>query len=239
MWPPPDILARAPLAPLLALQGLNVRRRTQLLPEPPGPRQGQAGTGPPLRLLITGDSSAAGVGAPTQDTALSGQLVAELAQDFHVDWRLEAKTGDATRDTLRRLRTIGPRRFDIVVSALGVNDVTRARSACRWSRDQSELLDLVTTQFQARGLIASGLPPMGQYPMLPQPLRWVLGSHAIRLDKTLATFADQRPELTHVALDIPFEPRFMASDGYHPNPEAYRLWARLLATPIRAAMLAP
>src|SRR5689334_20066239 len=66
------------LVPLLALQGRRVRRVTPRLPEPPGPRAGLAGDGPPLRLLILGDSSAAGVGAPSQDEALSGRLVSEL-----------------------------------------------------------------------------------------------------------------------------------------------------------------
>ena len=40
------------LAPLLLVQGRWVRRRTPLLPEPPGPRAGVIGQGPVLRLLI-------------------------------------------------------------------------------------------------------------------------------------------------------------------------------------------
>ena len=54
------------LAPLLLVQGRWVRRRTPLLPEPPGPRAGVIGQGPVLRLLIVGDSSAAGVGVAHQ-----------------------------------------------------------------------------------------------------------------------------------------------------------------------------
>ena len=50
------------LAPLIVPQGLWVRATIPLLQEPPGERQGTSGDGPPLRLLILGDSAAAGVG---------------------------------------------------------------------------------------------------------------------------------------------------------------------------------
>jgi hypothetical protein len=60
------------LGPLLLAQGLYVRRKTPLLPEPPGARSGFAGTGRLLRVLILGDSAAAGVGAASQLSALSG-----------------------------------------------------------------------------------------------------------------------------------------------------------------------
>ena len=66
------------LFPLFALQALWVVARAERLPEPPGPRSGVGGDGPDLRLLILGDSSAAGVGAERQEDALSGQLAARL-----------------------------------------------------------------------------------------------------------------------------------------------------------------
>ena len=51
------------LAPVLVAQALRTRRRAPVLPEPAGPRQGCVGQGESeLRLLIAGDSSAAGVG---------------------------------------------------------------------------------------------------------------------------------------------------------------------------------
>ena len=90
---PIGLALAAPLAPLLWWQGRRVRRITPLLPEPPGRRQGRLAErldGPPARLLLLGDSSAAGVGAPDQPSALSGQLLARL--DSHLTrplhWRL-------------------------------------------------------------------------------------------------------------------------------------------------------
>jgi hypothetical protein len=48
------------LAPLLWLQARHVRRVTPLMPEPPGHRAGTCGRGSLVRLLVAGDSGAAG-----------------------------------------------------------------------------------------------------------------------------------------------------------------------------------
>lgn len=224
---------RLPLVPLLVAQGLGVRRRVNRLPEPPGARAGTDGEGPKLRLLIIGDSSAAGVGATSQANALSGQLVAQLAQTHRVHWRLEAATSATTRVTLDHISTLMPQTYDVVVSALGVNDVTRATSERTWVARQTQLAELLTSNFGASLIVASGLPPMGDYPQLPQPLRWVIGEQAKRLDAALATLAATHDALTHLPLTVPFEPHYQAEDGYHPSEEAYALWAELFANVIR------
>ena len=60
------VLATAVLFPILIPQGLYVSITVPRLPEPTGERVGEVGHGSPLRLLIVGDSSAAGVGVATQ-----------------------------------------------------------------------------------------------------------------------------------------------------------------------------
>ena len=49
------------LSPVLVAQAMSIRRRVPVLPEAAGPREGQLGSGGrTVRLLIAGDSSAAG-----------------------------------------------------------------------------------------------------------------------------------------------------------------------------------
>ncbi|MEO1603455.1 MAG: SGNH/GDSL hydrolase family protein, partial [Pseudomonadota bacterium] len=83
---------RIALGPLLLTQGRRVRRDILRLPEAEGPREGIVGEGPPLRLLVLGDSSAAGVGAATQSDALVGQLVAQLSPEYRTAWTVIART---------------------------------------------------------------------------------------------------------------------------------------------------
>ena len=222
-----DQIARLLLAPLLLAQGLWVRWQALNLPEPPGPRSGGKGDG--LRLLILGDSSAAGVGAETQAAALSGQLTGMLSQDGPVTWHLEAETGATTLDSLAKLSRLPDTQFDVALLVHGVNDTTRFTSARTFQARQTTLIDSLQAAHGVKHFVLSGVPPMQHFPLLPQPLRWVLGCHAARLDRVLADLAATRSDCTHLALDLPYEPRFVARDGYHPSEEAYTEWATALA----------
>ena len=226
--------ARLALAPVLLAQGLMVRARAQRLPEPPGPRSGSAGAGPPLRLLIAGDSSAAGVGCADQAQALSGQLVVRLAARHRLAWRLEAASGATTADIIARLAALPPEPFDAAVIALGVNDTARMRPRARWESDIAALHALLQTRFGIALTLWSGVPPMGRFPLLPNPLRATLGALAARNDASLARMAATTPGLCHLPLDLPLTPDLMASDGYHPNAAACALWADRLATALAA-----
>ena len=84
----PDQLARLLLAPILLAQGRRVRQIALALPEATGPREGVSGVGLPLRLLVLGDSAAAGGGAATQTEALLGHVVTPLADSYQVQWQL-------------------------------------------------------------------------------------------------------------------------------------------------------
>lgn len=225
-----------PLLPLLAAQGLLVRARATRLPEPPGAREGVEGRGERLRLLLLGDSAAAGVGAPHQRWALAGQLVAELARDHEVRWRLHAKTGHTTADALQALAALDGERFDLAVTSLGVNDATRRLAPAEFIARQARLVDTLRDRHGVSRVIASGLPPVRRFPALPQPLRGFIGAHAERLDAALAELAARRDDLLHVPLDFGgMDASAMAEDGFHPGPPAYRAWAQRLAPRVRAA----
>ncbi|WP_083095817.1 SGNH/GDSL hydrolase family protein [Pseudophaeobacter leonis] len=230
-----DQILRLPLLPLLALQAITVRRRALILPEPRGPRQGQMAQERlqqgeleqerQLRVLIAGDSSAAGVGVSAQSQGLSGQLAAQLSAQFEVHWRLEATTGHQTRDTITRLQALPKQQFDVIILALGVNDVTHGTTRTRFYRQQSQLMQLLLDRFEPRLILACGVPQMQHFPALPQPLAWVLGRQSARLDNVLAALASEHPAVAHMPFQLPQDPALAAADGYHPSAQAYRLWA--------------
>ena len=67
-----EAIAAFSVGPLMYIQGMIVRKYAAELPEAVGPRAGVIGQGKPLRVLVLGDSSAAGVGVQTQDEAIAG-----------------------------------------------------------------------------------------------------------------------------------------------------------------------
>ncbi len=220
---------------MLLAQGRRVRKTVPRLPEAAGPRAGTVGTGPVLRLLIVGDSAAAGVGAETQADALCGQLVSLLAPDRTVTYRLEATTGHTSADCVAALRTAAPAVFDLAVTSLGVNDATALRSTSRFLADQRQLLTVLRDRFAVRHVLLGGLPPVGRFPALPWPLRAVIGAYADRLHEALAGLAAQDPDVGFVDLRavLTLSEADMARDGFHPGPAVYAAWARLVADQVR------
>ena len=77
---PRALALKLALAPLLVAQAVATRRRAPVLPEAAGRarRRASATARPALRLLIAGDSSAAGVGVARQEQALVGHLARAL-----------------------------------------------------------------------------------------------------------------------------------------------------------------
>jgi len=223
------------LGPLLLAQGHRVRRETPVLPEPAGPREGVAGEGTLLRLLILGDSAGAGVGAASQEQALMGRIVARLAPCYRVEWRLIARTGATTASTLRALGRLEPFTTDAVVTSLGVNDVTGDVGVKRFLALQAGLHATLREKFGARLIVVSGLPPMDRFPALPQPLRWYLGERARELDRALARALPDGRGAEHLPFDRELKGAHMATDGFHPGPPVYDAWGEAAARRIEAA----
>ncbi len=220
------------LAPLLVVQGWYVKRVTPRLPEAEGARQGVTGQGKRLRLLVVGDSAAAGVGAVHQREALVGQLTAELATQCEVSWLLIAKTGFTTADLLAHLAQQRSQHFDVAVVSLGVNDVTRRVATRHWLKQQQELVELLATKFGVQKVLLSGVPPMGHFKALPQPLRWYVGLYAKQFNRQLKKHFDNHAYGYVVSPKARFEPEFLAKDGFHPSPIAYQRWAKVVAKEI-------
>jgi lysophospholipase L1-like esterase len=213
------------LAPVIVPQGIWTNLRVPTLPEPPGAREGSAGEGPPLKLLVVGDSAAAGVGVSHQDEALLGQVVSRLAGRYVVEFGLYAKTGYTTADILRHLDEIAPRHYDVVLTSLGVNDVLAFSSRSAWLARQQRLREMLRDKFGVRLLVISGLPPVHSFPALPQPLRWHLGSRATEFNEALSTAVASDPDTHVVNLRFSADASMMASDGFHPGAPIYSEWA--------------
>jgi len=234
------LLAKAALAPLLLMQGRQVRRKALRLPEAAGTRHGEVGDGElMLRLLILGDSSGAGVGASHQDEALAGRLSRALARRLggRVRWQLVARTGHNSAQALRHLQSTDLQAADVLVTALGVNDVVGQVGPQSWLQTLQAIDAHARQVAGVRYTLHSAIPPMHAFPLLPQPLRWWMGAQAMRLNQrlglALAGTAERgvqaMPDELDGAQNREAVQALMAPDGFHPGPAGYRLWAESLS----------
>jgi lysophospholipase L1-like esterase len=121
--------------------------------------------------------------------------------------------------------------------ALGVNDTLRLRSPGRWSTDLHGLIALLRERCGAVPVILAGVPPMGVFPGLPQPLRGVLGLRAGVLDRAAARLAGTLEGVRHVAVPLPASvDGFFCADRFHPSPHGYAQWGAALGRAAAAAL---
>jgi lysophospholipase L1-like esterase len=224
-------LAKWLLGPLLLWQGARVRATALRLPEAAGERSREGGE---LRLLIVGDSSAAGVGASHQGEALAGRLAEALAArlDRPVGWQLVATSGHRSAQALDALRSTELAAADVLVTALGVNDVVDQVKPHEALAALDAIHALARERAGVRLTVHCAAPPMQAFPLLPQPLRWFFGRQAARFNAALQARVAGQPARRVVPLPEALQHNaaaLMAADGFHPGPPGYALWAQALA----------
>ena len=226
--------AKLALGPVLLPQARWLKRTALRLPEPAGQREGQVGEGEPgLRLLVVGDSSAAGVGVADQAQALALPLARALSERLGtaVSWQLVAQTGVNTAQARALVAQAALRPADVVVTALGVNDVSSQTSASRFVEQTAQLWSELQQRTGTRWAVVCGLPPMHMLTAVPRPLRWYLGRYAAWLDVAIGAWSKQQG-LGYCPLQWATDPATLAHDGFHPGPGLYPQWAQRLARQI-------
>ena len=218
------------LSPLMR-QARRVGKRMPTLPEAGGERSGLehgADATDLLRLLVVGDSTAAGVGVAHMRDALPPQLAAILAErrGCTVAWTVSARTGATASFTARDLVPGAPFEQDISVVLVGVNDALRMTPRQTWHASMDNLVDALEKHVRPGGrILLAGLPNLGQFRTFPQPLRTVLAWKGRGLDRELRQIARHKPVVTHVAMPPVSWPEMCAEDRFHPNAAAYRALA--------------
>jgi lysophospholipase L1-like esterase len=225
-----------PLLALLAPQALWLRRTTPRFAPAAGEPNGQvvpaehAGTA--VNLLALGDSIIAGVGARQLEQALVGQVAHHLAERLRqpVHWRACGKVGAAANFIQHRLLARAPATSaDVVLVSTGVNDVLSGCSSRQWRARIGHLHAAIQTHSPNALVVFCGVPPMGQFPRLPQPLRAMFGARAARFDRILLTCTQSLPGALHVGINGRMAPEWFAEDGFHPSELGYARFAAKLA----------
>lgn len=225
------------LGPILLLQGRQTKRTALRLPEADGQRHGsvsQEGCNKALRLLFVGDSTMAGVGVTHQVAGLASQTAVEVSDRLSrsVRWHLIAKSGVKTSQILDLTRREESFPADVLITALGTNDVLAQTEPRRFIEAYERLVDGLLPKVGTRLAIISGLPPLHITPAVPQPLRWFFGRYAHLLDRGLRQWIRSQPDISYVSLQWAADPTKLAEDRFHPGEDLYREWSHRIAQQI-------
>ncbi len=210
--------------PFLVPQALYVRRTAPRFAPAGGPTQGSVGEGEETRLLAIGDSIIAGVGASELSSALVGQTAAALAASkrCRVSWHAIGVSG---YDSAKILECLVPKLPDVAIDyfivSVGVNDITGLTPLGHWRRNLSKILSALKVHSPDACIALAGMPPMHDFPLLPQPLRALFGMRATVFDEIAVSVVNDHGKTIHVPVEFEPDPAKFAPDGYHPSEQSY------------------
>lgn len=218
-----------PFVPFLYLQARRVRRTVGRLPDAAGETSGKyGGQADEIKLLTLGESTIAGVGAANHDEALTGQFARHLsgATSRAVRWRALGESGITVRETLRRLVPRLPDEpFDVILIALGGNDVFGLSSPRRWRGEMSKLLEILGEKYPNAEILVANVPMVRDFRAMPNPLRFVLSRLAKLQHFNSREFVAPLERVKYFDRVKRVDDDFF-SDGIHPSPHGYDLWAQ-------------
>jgi len=224
------------LSPVALFLGLRVRARTPRLPPPPGKRSGKAGTGREARyrLLVIGDSSAAGVGTDHMRDSLGPQLAAILSARTGetVRWRV-AGANSAIAEQIRDhvVPNLEPHAYTHIVLCVGTNDMKNFLTARRFRNGFGGLLYALHTRWPDASIVWTPLLDMTTVPSLPPLLGHILEMRASILNRLGTQLCRERNAIVSQRLDSR-NPKGFSVDGFHASPAGYGYWAGVLADTI-------
>lgn len=199
--------------------------------------------GEPVRLVMLGDSLAAGLGADRRKDTLGGRLARGLAHRAHRPVRLRtgAVVGAESSTLLDQIAALGDDAVaDVAVIVVGGNDVTHRIPPADAARSLAAAVELL----RARGcaVVVGTCPDLGALRPVPQPLR----SFASRASRALAAAQDAaaraagarvvslRRTVGPVFVEHPDE--MFSLDRFHPSALGYRRTADALLPAVAAAL---
>ncbi len=195
------------------------------------------GVGRSVRLLGIGDSVIAGVGADTMNQALVARTAAELSARLPaaVSWDAVGKIGPRTeRVALQLIPSLGPAPYDFIVLSCGVNDATALTTRRRWRASLVRVLDALAAHSPHAVIGVLGMPPMGRFTLLPQPLRAVFGLRAALFDALEREVVARYPHALHLPIAFSTAPDQIAPDGFHPSVTSHGVLGAAMATALHA-----
>ncbi|MDH2413434.1 SGNH/GDSL hydrolase family protein [Nocardioides sp. CER19] len=199
--------------------------------------------GDPIRLLVLGDSIAAGLGAEDGSGTLGARLAKKIAKATHrsVDLTTAAVVGTESAQVMAQIEALPPTYDpDVAVVIVGGNDVIHRVPVAESAQHLAE----VVARLRERGVpvVVGTCPDLGALRAVPNPLR-ALGSRASRQLAAAQTEAALDAGAYVVSLAKIVGPFFITNpdemfslDRFHPSELGYRRTAEALLPSVLVAL---
>ncbi len=186
------------------------------------------GTGPTLRYIAAGDSTAVGYGATKVENTYTDKIALEFSKTNTVTYKNVGVVGAKTSDVLeKQLQQIVDFKPDIVTISIGGNDATHLVSGKQILENEREILSRIISETNATVYITN-VPNFTWAKVLPWFYRTLIEYRNSKVNKEILEFETDRIKIVDIH-DFGWD-RFPdigvtnAPDKFHPNDLGYQNW---------------
>ena len=216
-----------PFVPFFYLQGQYTRWKVGRLPDAAGSTEGTIeGNEQVIRLLAIGESTVAGIGAENHALAFTGQFSKHLSlrTGKTVKWSALGESGITIERAINELvPKIAKNGHDLIVVALGANDVFAAKSPESFRDNMTKLVNILHDKNPEAKIFLANVPMVRDFLALPNPLKYVLSKLAKLNHFNMIELVSKMKGVFYFR-DVQRVDDDFFSDGIHPSVKGYDLW---------------
>ncbi len=183
-----------------------------------------------LNYVVMGDSTAIGQGADYSHGIARHTAMVLAATHRSVALTNVGVSGARVADVLHtQVAKAIALRPDVILLAIGANDVTHLTSQSSIERNLSSILSKLKSANPRLQVVLTGSPAMGSVPRFAKPTQWLARLEEHRVNHTIMLVAKAQ-DVIMVPLARATEatflqhPEYFASDNFHPNASGYAVW---------------
>mgnify|MGYP001627195360 CR=1 FL=1 len=180
-------------------------------------------------LLIIGESTAAGVGASTEEATFAYQVYHNLGQEYNVLNLGKNGLKAAELPHLFASSKIIPPSISVAVILIGANDCFGFTKPKEFTEAILSFAGQLQKNHGTIKTVIQVIPPVYTFPAIPWIGKVLLGLHRFLLSSALRAKIVDFPSVTFMKNQQKFEASFFAADGIHPSDTGYAAMAKITA----------
>ena len=208
-----------PVLPFLIFQAIQIRK---MRPLPPALSESLTLGNGTRKLLILGESTAAGVGASAQKFTLAGQFFQHLGSEFQVKnlGKNGLRVSQVTSHFKEELNSIQGK-YEGIFLFLGANDCFKLTNPKIFRIELEKLILDLKNRFSPEWIYLADIPPVQLFPAFPKQMQYFLNSQRAFLQKEMISISQNQKDVLFDKITLDITSDFFASDLIHPSDAGY------------------